>query len=185
MNIEEYINLDSALIMIGFVGLLVIMVIYFGFRVASFLLEQQYASVMEEDPEKEERPKQIPMSGQTWYPRIKLDSISWFSEVPWPDKESKPVMILEKRYDWIRYQEEGSDKNLFSTIKEFTQKFMTNEFGDFVEVTVATPEPKKTRKNSENSKSVENSEDSEISPIPAENIVKIDGKDFILTPVKK
>ena len=183
MNIEEYINLDSALIMIGFVGLLVIMVIYFGFRVASFLLDQQYASVTNEDVDEDEPPKEIPMSGQIWYPRMEVD-LSWLSPAPWPDEDKPSVKILEKRYDWIKYVEEGSDEGQYAFVHDFTKKFMKNEFGDIVEVTVATPEPEE-QKNSENLENDKNSEDSEISPIPAENIVKIDGKDFVLTPVKK
>ena len=107
MNIEEYINLDSALIMIGFVGLLVIMVIYFGFRVASFLLDQQHLSV-NQYVDDEDEPKQIPMAGHTWYPRLELEN-SWLNPSPWIDKDKPSITILEKRYDWIRYAEEGSN----------------------------------------------------------------------------
>lgn len=171
MNIEQYINLDSALIMIGFVGLLVIMVIYFGFRVASFLLDQQYASVAHEDTDEDEPPKEIPMAGQIWYPRLELEH-SWLSPAPWPDEGKPSVKILEKRYDWIKYSEEGSAEVKYIYLHDFTKKFMKNEFGDIIEATVATPEPEP--KNNP----------VEVAPIPADNIVKIDGKDFVLTPVK-
>lgn len=171
MNIEQYINLDSALIMIGFVGLLVIMVIYFGFRVASFLLDQQYVSATHEDIDEEEPPKLIPQAGQIWYPRMEVD-LSWLAPSPWPDKDKPSVRILERRYEWVKYVEEGSNENQYAFVHDFTKKFMQNEFGDFVEATVATPEPAPKNK------------PVEVAPIPADNIVKIDGKDFVLTPVK-
>lgn len=181
MNIEQYINLDSALVMIGFVGLLVIMVIYFGFRVASFLLERQYESATHEDiDEDEEPPKQLPQAGQIWYPRMEVD-LSWLAPSPWPDKDKPSVRILERRYEWVKYAEEGSDENQYAFVHDFTKKFMQNEFGDIVEVTVATPEPEPEVKPFF-------AETEEMPPIPQEsdfNVIKIHGEDFILKPINK
>lgn len=180
MKIEEYINLDSALIMISFVGLLVIMVIYCAFRIASFLIEKQLASVIQED-EEEEKPPYVfrPQAGQIWYKKAHVEDMDY---IPWIDVENlESFKVMEIRYNVIKAKNLQTDYFYHFTIADFVMEYMQDDFGDI-------PKAEKKTEKVEEVKEDEDYmvvEEKQIPSLPAENIIKVDGKDFILTPVKK
>ena len=110
-------------------------------------------------------------AGQIWYKRT--DHFE-----PFIDKEAEPIKILEFRVDpyhkheWVRF-EQGEEEGILPA-QRLMQEFMQDEFSDMVVVPVVD-------KQSELELEIEFEEPAVT--MPSKNIVSIEGRDFVLTPV--
>lgn len=110
-------------------------------------------------------------AGQIWYKRRDYSQ-------PFIDKEAEPIKILEFRVDpyqdheWVRFEQDGEEHIL--TAWNLMQEYMQDEFNDMVVVPTV-------EKQSELELEIEFEEP--VVTIPSKNIVSIEGKDFVLTPV--
>jgi len=180
MNIQEYLANPETVMATTVVGSLVIA--YAGFTLGKWTSRKCVLDEEEDTPED----RVVIRVGKTYYRRI-FDTVS-AAPIPWPDKDSA-VKVLVRRHDWVKFVElvgENKDEESFMDVCSFNDHFMEDEFGDFVKpkyeslVVAPTPEPKVTI----------DSLDAEVGFIPeipvksTKNVIQIDGKDYVLSPVE-
>ena len=122
--------------------------------------------------------------GKTYYRRLTSKN---GIPLPWPDGMSPTVRVLARRGDWVKYVElEGGDEvyEEFIDAVEFFAYFMEDEFNDFA--------MQKLEEVKEEPEITIDSLDAEVGFIPDElpeipvaNVIQIDGKDYVLSPVKE
>ena len=161
MNIQQYITPEMllSLIVVGTMTL-----VYFCFRLTGRLHNRSNIT----QNEKSDYSPRV-NAGQIWYRRTG-------SSEPFIDKEAEPIKILEFRvdpyydHDWVRFEQDGAETVLPAW--RLMQDFMQDEFNDMVVVPTV-------EKQSELELEIEFEEPA----MPSRNIVSIEGKDFVLTPV--
>lgn len=169
MNVEQYnINpeLVTSLVIVG--ALLLAYCVFSLTRQAQDKREGEHYSPVDQDPTPHVS------AGQLWYTRTG-------NFEPFINVEVEPVKILEFRKNgfdgWVRYEVEGV--TTIARLSDFVVTHMTDEFGDIKPAPVPVVE-KKPDLDIE----VELEETPEEPVIPSKNVVNIDGKEFVLTPVK-
>ena len=161
MNIQQYITPEMllSLIVVGTMTL-----VYFCFRLTGRLHNRSNIT----QNEKSDYSPRV-NAGQIWYRRTG-------SSEPFIDKEAEPIKILEFRvdpyydHDWVRFEQDGAETILPAW--RLMQDFMQDEFNDMVRSS-------RVEKQSELELEIEFEEPA----MPSRNIVSIEGKDFVLTPV--
>ena len=124
--------------------------------------------------------KQAPVAGDLWYYKdvsSKEEGLLGSNQyIPWPVIDKLPVEVLETRGNWVRYFDE--DAGVVTTpFDRFHKMFMMDTYGDFEEVEEVEEE--------ESVPTIEEESLPEIPIKPVFNTVKIDGKDYIITPVSQ
>jgi hypothetical protein len=161
MNIQQYITPEMllSLVVVGTMTL-----VYFCFRLTGRLHNRSNIT----QNEKSDSFLRV-NAGQVWYKRRD-------SSQPFIDKEAEPIKILEFRsdpyhdHDWVRFEQDGQE-HILSTWR-LVQEYMQDEFNDMVRSS-------RVEKQSELELEIEFEEPA----MPSRNIVSIEGKDFVLTPV--
>ena len=163
MNIQQYITPEMllSLVVVGTMTL-----VYFCFRLTGRMHNRANIT----PNEKSDYSPRV-NAGQIWYRRTG-------SSEPFIDKEAVPIKILEFRVDpyydheWVRFEQDGVESIL--PTEYLMQDFMQDEFNEMVVLPIV-------EKQSELELEIEFEEP--VSTIPSKNIVSIEGRDFVLTPV--
>ena len=172
MNLEKYMQSDVNILIFGFgVGLLATLIagiiIYLGGRLnrsASFEEEEEEEEIEIKDP--------IVSLREIWYKKIQSHRIY----VPWINVENlSPIQIVEIRGFWVKAKNLQTGEFELLTKADLHTEYMKDDFGDIPKV----EEPVEEVKEDEDYMVVE-----DIPALPAENIIKIDGQDFVLKKVE-
>ena len=159
MNIQQNITTEMllSLVVVGTMAL-----VYLSFRLSG----RMHNRVKEEDDADEALPFS---AGQLWYRRTGPFE-------PFINKEAEPIKILEYRsntYDgWVRFELDGQLHT--ERVSELVSTYTIDVFDDMIEVTKVEVKPEIE---------LPVAEEEMVPSVPSKNIVSIDGKEFILTPV--
>ena len=162
MNIQQNITTEMllSLVVVGTMAL-----VYLSFRLSG----RMHNRLKEEDDADESLP--YVGAGQLWYRRSGPFE-------PFINKEVEPIKILEYRsntYDgWVRFELDGQIHT--ERVSELVSTYTMDEFDDMIEVTKVEVQP-------EIELSVAEEVEEMVPSVPSKNIVSIDGKEFVLTPV--
>ena len=140
--------------------------------------------------------------GKTYYRRLTSKN---GIPLPWPDGMSPAVKVLARRGDWVKYIElEGfPDDEEFIDAVEFSAYFMEDEFNDLAmpelekiiddvksDITVNTIDSLDAEvgfilDDKDKPKKSKNDKLPELPSTSVMSVIQIDGKDYVLSPVKK
>lgn len=159
MNIQQNITTEMllSLVVVGTMAL-----VYLSFRLSG----RMHNRVKDDDDADEALP--YVGAGQLWYRRTGPFE-------PFINKEAEPIKILEYRsntYDgWVRFELNGQLRT--ERVSELVSTYTMDDFDDMVEVTKVEVQPELELPAAEEM----------VPAVPSKNIVSIDGKEFVLTPV--
>lgn len=166
MNIQQYISpeLVTALTVVASM-----LLVYCIFRLTGRLhntQEPEHYRPVEKDTAPDVR------AGQLWFTRTGQYE-------PFVNTEVEPIEILEYRTNgfdgWVLYNENG--QRIIKRFSEFVIMHMLDDFGDL------EPEPMPIEEAQPELDLEIEFEEPTAPTIPSKNVVNIDGKEFILTPV--
>ena len=167
MNIQQY-NISPELVT-SLVVVASMLLVYCIFRLTGRLhntREQEHYRPTEQDTAPDVR------AGQLWFTRTGQYE-------PFVNTEVEPIEILEYRTNgfdgWVRYEMEG--KRVIQRFSEFVVMHMLDEFDDLA------PEPMPIEEVQPELDLEVEFEEPAAPTIPSKNVVNIDGKEFVLTPV--